>query len=51
VLEDDLSLDVPSGTVPREGYAAFRASSQRVDDAFFETTRYDTPLQVPSPHR
>lgn len=38
-IEEDFALSLPTGTVEREGYAAFAEQVHRVDDAFLAATR------------
>jgi hypothetical protein len=51
VVEDDVSLSVPTGTVPPAAYAAFVADAHRTDDACLATTRIRTgpPEKRPAP--
>jgi hypothetical protein len=38
-IEDDLTLEVPTGTVPASAYASFVRDAHRTDDAFLASTR------------
>jgi len=38
-VEDDLTLEVPTGTVPASGYQKFVADAHHADDAFLASTR------------
>ena len=42
-LEEDFTLDVTTGTVPREGYEGFVKAVHRTDDAFRASTRVKPP--------
>lgn len=42
-IEEDFTLDVTTGTVPREKYDAFVAAAHRTDDAFRASTRVKPP--------
>jgi hypothetical protein len=45
-IEEDFTLDVTTGTVPRESYDGFVAAAHKTDDAFRASTRVKPP---PSP--
>ena len=42
-IEDDVTLEVPTGTIPAAAYAAFVADAHRTDDAFLATILVRTP--------
>ncbi|MCA9584380.1 MAG: hypothetical protein KC657_03385 [Myxococcales bacterium] len=42
-IEEDFTLQVSTGTVPREGYATFVSEAHRADDAFRSSTRIRPP--------
>jgi hypothetical protein len=41
-VEDDVTLGIPTGTVPAGGYGAFVTDAHRTDDAFLAATRFRT---------
>ncbi len=43
-IEEDFTLEVSTGTVPRERYDAFVAETHRTDDAFRASTRVKPPV-------
>jgi hypothetical protein len=42
-IEEDFTLDVTTGTVPRQDYDAFVSAARRTDDAFRASTRVKPP--------
>jgi hypothetical protein len=42
-IEEDFTLDITTGTVPREKYDAFVTSAHHADDAFRASTRVKPP--------
>jgi hypothetical protein len=42
-IEEDFTLDVTTGTVPRDRYDAFVAETHKTDDAFRASTRVTPP--------
>ncbi len=42
-IEDDVTLGVPTGTIPAAAYAGFVAEAHLIDDAWLATTRIRTP--------
>jgi hypothetical protein len=46
-VEDDLTLEIPTGTVSAAAYAGFVSDAHRTDDAFLAATRVKVPRGGP----
>jgi hypothetical protein len=46
-VEDDLTLEIPTGTVQAAAYAGFVTDAHRTDDAFLAATRIKVPRGGP----